>query len=376
MTKIAVIKEKKLYENRVALTPDIAYKLMQMGFDVCVEKDAGLNANFPDFLYEEKGIKVLATQKAALENADIILKVAPPEKDDLKNFPEKSILIGILSPHSNKDLLKDYSKKKISACSLDLLPRITRAQSMDVLSSQSNLAGYKAVLEVTQHFARAFPMMMTAAGTIPPAKVLIIGAGVAGLQAIATAKRLGAVVFSFDVRTVAKEQVESLGATFVEVKSDESGDTNSGYAKEMSEDYKKKQSELIAETLKKMDVVITTALIPGKPAPRLITSEMISHMKPGSVLLDLAVESGGNIEGSKLGEVVETHNVKIVGKPNLPSSVAQDASMLYSKNIFTFISTFFDKDTKQFKINQEDEIIQGVLLTHDGEIVHPLFKGE
>ncbi len=374
--KIACIKEKKEYENRVAITPSGAEKLIQMGFDVEIEKGAGESASFPDALYVDKGVKVAQTAKAALDGANLVLTVASPEKEELKNFPKDAVFIGVLSPYTQKDLLEEYANLGLSAFSLELLPRITRAQSMDVLSSQSNLAGYRAVLETAFEFSRGFPMMMTAAGTIPPAKVLILGAGVAGLQAIATAKRLGAVVSAFDVRVAAKEQVESLGATFIAVPLEEAGDSSSGYAKEMSEDYKRKQSELIAETIKKMDIVITTALIPGKQAPILITKEMAAFMKPGSIILDLAVEMGGNVQGSEIGKTVNINGVKIIGKPNLPSSIAQDASTLYGKNLITFLASIYDKEAQKFKIDLQDEIIKATLLTHEGKIIHPNFTGE
>lgn len=347
-----------------------------MGFYVHIEKGAGESASFPDYLYEQNGAIIAKTAKSALDGADLVFKVAAPTQEELKNFKENSILIGMLSPHSQPDMNAQYASKNIKAFSLELLPRITRAQSMDVLSSQSNLAGYRAVLETAFEFSRGFPMMMTAAGTIPPAKVLILGAGVAGLQAIATAKRLGAVVSAFDVRTAAKEQVESLGASFIQVPAEESGDTASGYAKEMSADYKRKQSELIAQTLKKMDIVITTALIPGRKAPTLITKEMIREMKPGSIILDLAVESGGNVEGSKIGKIENINEVKIIGKPNLPSCIAQDASTLYGKNLITFLSAIYDSNEKKIHIDLQDEIIQGTLITYDGKIIHPHFNGE
>ncbi len=374
--KICCLKEKREYEKRVAITPSGAQKLISMGFDVHIEKGAGESASFPDYLYEQSGATIAKTSKSVLDGADLVFKVASPTQEELKGFKENSILIGMLSPYSQAEMNALYASKNISAFSLELLPRITRAQSMDVLSSQSNLAGYRAVLETAFEFSRGFPMMMTAAGTIPPAKVLVLGAGVAGLQAIATAKRLGAVVSAFDVRTAAKEQVESLGASFIQVPLEESGDTSSGYAKEMSEDYKRKQSELIAQTLKKMDIVITTALIPGRKAPVLITKEMIKDMKPGSVILDLAVESGGNVEGSQIGETVNLNDIKIIGKPNLPSSIAQDASSLYGKNLITFLNTIYDSNQKKIHIDLQDEIIQGTLITHDGKIIHPHFNGE
>jgi NAD(P) transhydrogenase subunit alpha len=284
-------------------------------------------------------------------------------------------MIGMLSPYQEKDLLKAYAAQGITAMAMELVPRITRAQTMDVLSSQANLAGYRAVLEAANEFGRGFPLMMTAAGTVPPAKVFIMGAGVAGLQAIATARRLGAQVSATDVRAIAREQVQSLGATFVMVENEETkaAETAGGYAKEMSDDYKKQQAALVADTIKKQDIVITTALIPGRKAPLLVTAEMVHSMKPGSVIVDLAVEQGGNCALSKLGEVAEVNGVKIVGYPNMPSRIAVDASNLYARNLLNFLTPLIDKETKALKINREDEIVKATLLTKDGAVVHPQF---
>jgi NAD(P) transhydrogenase subunit alpha len=285
-----------------------------------------------------------------------------------------AVLIGILNPHAYRDMLPAYANADVTALAMELVPRITRAQSMDVLSSQANLAGYRAVLDAASEFGRAFPMMMTAAGTVPPARALIMGVGVAGLQAIATAKRLGAVVSATDVRPAVKEQVQSLGGTFVAVEDEEfkQAETSGGYAKEMSKEYQAKQAALIAETIKKQDIIITTALIPGRPAPRLVTDAMIATMKPGSVIVDLAVEAGGNVEGSVAGEIVEKHGVKIVGHANVPSRIAVDASMLYAKNLFALLSLCFDAE-RNFALPWDDEIIKAIALTRDGAVIHPTF---
>jgi NAD(P) transhydrogenase subunit alpha len=287
-----------------------------------------------------------------------------------------AILVAMLNPYAAQGDLQTYARGHVTAMSMELMPRITRAQSMDVLSSQSNLAGYKAVLDAAEQFGRAFPMMMTAAGTIPPARVMVMGAGVAGLQAIATARRLGAIVSATDVRPIAKEQVESLGATFVMVESEETkqAETQGGYAKEMSEDYKRRQAELIAETLKKQDVVICTALVPGRAAPKLITEDMLRSMKPGSVVVDLAVEQGGNCACSEAGKIVEIFGVKIVGYRNMPSRIAVDASALYARNILNFVTLFSAKEGGQFKANWEDDIIRAIALTRDGVVIHPQFR--
>jgi NAD(P) transhydrogenase subunit alpha len=318
----------------------------------------------------------------ALSGADIVLKVQRPltaaegGPDELALIKPGALLIGILAPHASRELIAAYAQHNIDAFAMELLPRITRAQTMDVLSSQANLAGYKAVLDAAAEFGRGFPLMMTAAGTIPPARVLVMGAGVAGLQAIATARRLGAMVSATDVRPAAKEQVASLGATFVAVEDEEfkQAETAAGYAKEMSDAYKQKQAALVAETLKKQDIVITTALIPGRPAPRLIDEAMVRSMKPGSVIVDLAVEQGGNCALSRPGEVVATGGVKIVGHLNVPSRLAEVASALYAKNLLNFLTPLFDK-SKALAIDWNDEIVKGTLLTHSGAIVHPAFAG-
>ncbi|MDZ4322530.1 MAG: Re/Si-specific NAD(P)(+) transhydrogenase subunit alpha [Alphaproteobacteria bacterium] len=371
--QIAVLKEKRPYETRVAATPETVKKLIALGFSVTVEKGAGDSSQYPDSQYEAAGAKVAASPEKTLDKAKIILKVLPPMtkkdggEDEVKLLPEGALLIGMLQPYAKAELIEDYNKRKITAFSLELAPRITRAQAIDVLSSQSNLAGYRAVIEAANALHRAFPMMMTAAGTIAPARVLILGAGVAGLQAIATAKRLGAIVSVFDVRAAAKEQVESLGGTFVEVESEESGDAVGGYAKEMSKDYKDRQAAKIKEVIGKSDIVITTALIPGKPAPRLITADMVKGMKPGSVIVDLAVESGGNCEGSVVGEVVEKDGVKILGYANMPGRIPTDASAVYARNLLNLLTLCMDKDSKTLKINWDDEIIQAIALTHEGK---------
>ncbi|MBI3420231.1 MAG: Re/Si-specific NAD(P)(+) transhydrogenase subunit alpha [Proteobacteria bacterium] len=378
--QIAVFKERRPNEKRVAATPDSVKGLKALGLNISVEKGAGLEAGFTDEAYEKAGATLVPDRAAAVAKADVVLKVQRPMlagegNDELAGMKPGAKLIGLLAPHGAKDALKTYAEKKIDSFSLELVPRITRAQGMDVLSSQSNLAGYRAVIEAAAQFTRAFPMMMTAAGTVAPARVLVMGAGVAGLQAIATAKRLGAIVSATDVRLVAKEQVESLGATFVMVQDIESkqAETSGGYAKEMSEAYKQKQAALIAETIKKQDVVICTALIPGRPAPRLVSDSMLASMKPGSVVVDLAVEQGGNCEGAKAGETVQRHGVKIVGPLNIASAVAADASSLYARNILNFLGLMVDK-TGNLSIDWEDEIIKSVTLTRDGQIVHPQFR--
>ncbi len=383
--KIGIPKERREHEHRVAATPDTVKKLIGLGFEVTVEKDAGAGASLLDPAYRAAGATIAADAAAALQDADIVLKVQRPlteaegGPDELSYMKAGAKLIGSLGAYANLEQVKAYADAKVDAFAMELLPRITRAQSMDVLSSQSNLAGYRAVLEACNVFGRGMPMMMTAAGTVAPARVLILGAGVAGLQAVATAKRLGAVVSAFDVRPAVKEQVESLGATFVEVESEETeaAETAGGYAKEMSEDYKRKQSELIHETLKKQDIVIPTALIPGKPAPVLITDAMVRDMKPGAIIVDLAIEVGGNCELSEEG-IVEVHGVTIVAYANLPSRIAEDASALYAKNLLNFLTPLVDAETKTLKLDPEDEIIQGTQLTQGGAIVHSAFldKGD
>lgn len=376
--KIAIPVERRAHETRVAATPETVKKFRSLGFDVIVERGAGERSRYPDSQYEEAGATLASDAQAALKDADIVLKVQRPliaaegGIDELALIKKGAILAAILNPYQTRDAVEAYAKAGITAFAMDFMPRITRAQSMDVLSSQSNLAGYRAVIEAAYEFSRAMPMMMTAAGTVAPARVMVMGAGVAGLQAIATARRLGAIVSATDVRLAAKEQVESLGAKFVMVESEElkTAETAGGYAREMSDEFKRHQAALIAETLKKQDIAICTALIPGRPAPRLITAEMVRSMKPGSVIVDLAVEQGGNCELSKPGEVVEVDGVKIIGHYNVPGRLGTDASALYAKNLLNFLTPLVDKE-KGLQINWEDEIIQGTLLTRDGAIVHP-----
>ena len=379
--KVVVLKERRPFERRVAATPDSVKRLIALGCEMIVEKDAGWGALIPDQAYREMGATIADDVRAVIGSADIVLKVQRPMtaaegRDEIAGMKPGALLIGMLSPAADRAQVDAYAAARVTAFSLEFLPRITRAQSMDVLSSQSNLAGYKAVLDATAEFGRAFPMMMTAAGTIAPAKVMVLGAGVAGLQAIATAKRLGAVVSATDVRMAAKEQVESLGGKFVMVDSDEmkNAETSGGYAKEMSEDFKRRQEELVRETLKKQDIAICTALIPGRQAPRLISAETVRGMKPGSVIIDLAVEQGGNCELSKPGEVVDVGGVKVVGHINVPSRLATDASQLYARNIVNFLALVIDKAGKSVKVNWDDEIVTATALTRDGAVVHPSLK--
>ncbi|MDE3017349.1 MAG: Re/Si-specific NAD(P)(+) transhydrogenase subunit alpha [Pseudomonadota bacterium] len=366
--KIAVLRERKAGELRVAATPDAVKKYARLGANVTVETGGGAGAAILDEDYEAAGATIVSDAAAALSDASIILKVLPPEKSELMIMPEGAKLVGMLEPYARRDLLAACNLKKLSAFALELLPRISRAQGMDVLSSQANLAGYRAVIEAAAAFGKVVPMMMTAAGTVAPAKALVLGAGVAGLQAIATARRLGAVVSAFDVRPAVKEQAESLGAKFIEVAAEESGEAAGGYAKEMSEDYKRKQSELIHHTIKKQDMVITTALIPGKRAPVLITEAMVEDMKPGSVIVDLAAASGGNCPLTELDKMVVKHGVTLIGYSNLPGRVAIDASQLYARNLCNFVSTLLLPETKW-----DDELVQGTLLTRDGATVHKGF---
>ncbi|MBT5049833.1 MAG: Re/Si-specific NAD(P)(+) transhydrogenase subunit alpha [Rhodospirillaceae bacterium] len=377
--KIAIPRERRPNESRVAGSPDTVKKLIALGFDVIVETGAGDGASIPDSLFADAGASIAADEAAALGDADIVLKVQRPlteaegGPDELSLMKSGAILIGTLSALTNPDQAASYAAAGVTAFAMELLPRISRAQSMDVLSSQSNLAGYKAVLDAAHEFTRAFPMMMTAAGTIPPARVLVLGVGVAGLQAIATARRLGAVVMGYDVRPAVKEQVESLGAKFVEVDSDatEGAETTGGYAKEMGDDYKAKQAQVLSDTLAKQDIAICTALIPGHPAPVLITEEMVKGMKPGSVIVDLAVEQGGNCPLSEFGSVVVKHGVTLVGHANVPSRIATDATAMYAKNLLNFVTPLVDAETKALAIDWSDEIIEGCLVTRDGQVVHP-----
>lgn len=378
--KLAIAKERRANESRVAATPDTVKRLKGLGLDIVVESGAGAGASISDQAYADAGASIAPDAGTALQDADIVLKVSRPltaaegGADEVQAMKRGAVLVAMLDPYRNRDLVKALAGQGVTAFAMELVPRITRAQSMDVLSSQANLAGYKAVLDATAEFGRAFPMMMTAAGTIAPAKVFVMGAGVAGLQAIATARRLGAVVSATDVRPAAKEQVESLGASFVMVESEETkqAETSGGYAKEMSEDYKRKQAALVAEHIKKQDVVICTALIPGRPAPKLVSADMVRSMKPGSVVVDLAVENGGNCELAEAGKVVDAGGVKIIGWNNVPGRIAVDATALYARNLLNFLGLIVGKDGA-LKIDPEDEIIKGSLLTRDGRVVHPAF---
>ena len=376
--KIAVIKETRPDEARVAATPETVKKLTALGGEVVIESGAGLNASISDDQYEEAGARMVAKAETALKGADIVLKVSRPTDSELEHFAEGASLISILSPHNDRDNLHRYVNAGIDTYAMDLMPRITRAQSMDVLSSQSNLAGYKAVIDSTAYYGRAMPMMMTAAGTIAPAKVFVMGAGVAGLQAIATARRLGAVVSATDVRFAAKEQVESLGATFVTVDEEamKNAETSGGYAKEMSDDFKTRQADYVTGHIAKQDIVITTALIPGRPAPELVNDAMIDGMKAGSVIVDLAVEQGGNVSASLAGEIVDRNGVAIIGFNNVPGRLAADASALYARNLLNFLTAFHDKEAQSFVFDREDEIIAGISITRDKAIVHPQFAPE
>jgi NAD(P) transhydrogenase subunit alpha len=358
-------------------------KYVGLGLEVAVEAGAGDGASFTDAAFRDAGARIAPDAKSALGDADIVLKVQRPlsaaeGRDELSLMKRGAALVAMLAPYSSRDQIKAYAEAGISAFAMELMPRISRAQSMDVLSSQANLAGYKAVLDAAAEFGRAFPMMMTAAGTVAPARVIVMGVGVAGLQAIATARRLGAVVSGYDVRPAVKEQVQSLGATFVEVdpEATKGSETAGGYAKEMGEDYQRKQTEVLRETLKKQDIAITTALIPGRPAPVLIAEDMVTAMKPGSVIVDLAVEAGGNCPLSELGKVVVKHGVTIIGHANYPSRIAVDASALYGRNLFNFLSPFAKKEGGGIEFKWDDELVKGTLLTHEGKIVHPSFSEE
>ena len=368
--RIGVLRETAEAERRVSATPETVKKLIALGAEVSVETGAGAGAAIPDAAYADAGA-MLSDRAAVIAAADTILAVQAPEA--LPGVRPGTALVAIMAPSTNREHLAAFATQGVTLLAMDLMPRITRAQSMDVLSSQSNLAGYKAVLDAAAEYGRALPMMMTAAGTIPAARVLVLGVGVAGLQAIATARRLGAVVSATDVRLATKEQIMSLGAkpVFIEDEETKAAETGGGYAKEMSDAYKAKQAALITETIAKQDIVITTALIPGRPAPRLVTAAQVSSMRPGSVLVDLAVEAGGNVEGSVAGEVVETSGgVKIVGHRNVPSRVPFDASALYARNLFNFVSAFWDKEAGKPVWNREDEIVKGVMLSEGGAAVH------
>jgi NAD(P) transhydrogenase subunit alpha len=360
-------------EGRIAASPESVKKLKTLGFEVVVQAGAGLLSRIPDSEFEKAGAVIGSAADAA--SADVVLKVRRPTAAEVSGYKSGAIVLAIMDPYGNDQALADMAKAGVSAFAMELMPRITRAQSMDVLSSQANLAGYQAVIEAASEYDRAMPMMMTAAGTVPAAKVFVMGAGVAGLQAIATARRLGAVVSATDVRPASKEQVASHGAQFIAVEDEEfkAAETSGGYAKEMSAEYKAKQAALTAEHLAKQDIVITTALIPGRPAPRLITREMLKAMKPGSIAIDLAVERGGNVEGAVADQVVEVEGVKVVGYTNMPGRIAASASALYAKNLVTFLETMVGKETKALALNVEDELVKATMLTHGGAVVHPNF---
>ena len=360
--RIVSVLEDKNFEKRIAITPEIANKYISLGIDVSLPEGYGYHLGFNDEEYKKIGVDLVKDEKNLFDIADIFVQLALPSDDKLSNLKQNQTLIGVLNPYSNKQKLENLVKKKINNFTLELLPRITRAQSMDILSSQANLAGYKAVVDSFAYFEKAIPMMMTAAGTVPAAKVLVIGAGVAGLQAIATAKRTGAIVYATDVRMASKEQVESLGGKFLIVEGSENLETEGGYAKETSEDFKKKQEELLSETLKKIDIVICTALIPGKKAPVILKDKMIDNMKSGSIIYDLAAIQGGNTAYTEVDKIIEKNGVKILGESNILNKLPISASNLYAKNVFNFVSNLYDKENKKININLEDEIIEKTLV--------------
>jgi H+-translocating NAD(P) transhydrogenase subunit alpha len=371
--KVAVAAEGEAGEPRVAATPETVKKIIALAAEVAVEPGAGIKSGFLDADYAAAGATVSAD---ALNGANIVLKVRRPQAAELARYKRGAIVIAIMDPYGHDEALRAMADAGLTAFAMELLPRITRAQVMDVLSSQANLAGYRAVIDAAAEYGRALPMMMTAAGTVPATKVFVMGAGVAGLQAIATARRLGAVVTATDVRPAAKEQVESLGAKFIAVEDEEfkAAETAGGYAKEMSKEYQAKQAALVADHIKKQDIVVTTALIPGRPAPRLISKDMVTSMRPGSVIVDLAVERGGNVEGVEADAVTETGGVKIVGYSNVPGRLPATASSLYAKNLLAFLEVLIDKKTKALAINWDDDIVKATTLTRDGAVVHPNFK--
>jgi NAD(P) transhydrogenase subunit alpha len=361
-------------EPRIGLSPETAKKLIKAGATIKVRSGAGARSHFADTDYQGAGASIVKSDAEAVADADIVLTVRRPSADLAKSMKKSALLVGMLDPYSDPDGLANLAKNGASVFAMELMPRITRAQSMDVLSSQSNLAGYKAVVDAAASFSRALPMMMTAAGTVPAARIFVMGVGVAGLQAIATARRLGAIVTATDVRPAVKEQVASLGAKFIAVEDEEfkQAETAGGYAKEMSDAYKQKQAALIAEHVKNQDIVITTALIPGRSAPKLISKAMIESMRPGSILVDLAVERGGNVELAKPGEIVEHSGVTIMGKLNLPGLVPDNASSLYARNLFAFVDLLIGKESKTVEVPWDDDIIKGTLIARDGAIVHPI----
>jgi NAD(P) transhydrogenase subunit alpha len=363
-------------EPRVAASPDTVKKMKSLGLDVVVEAGAGTLSRIPDSEFEKAGARIGASTDAA--SADVVLKVRRPNADEIRGYKSGAIVIAIMDPYGNEAAIAEMAAAGLTAFAMELMPRITRAQSMDVLSSQANLAGYQAVIDAAEVYDRAMPMMMTAAGTVPAAKVFVMGAGVAGLQAIATARRLGAVVSATDVRPAAKEQVASLGAKFIAVEDEEfkAAETAAGYAKPMSAEYQAKQAALVAEHIAKQDIVITTALIPGRPAPRLVSRDMLKAMKPGSVAVDLAVERGGNIEGAVAGQVADVEGVRVIGYLNVAGRIAASASLLYAKNLVTFLETMISKDTRELALRTDDELVKATMLTHGGQVVHPNFGGK
>ena len=360
--KIGSILENQKIEKRIAVTPDIVKKYISLGFEIFLSENYGLHLGIEDKEYSDLGVKFKKNEDEILQSSDLIIQLGILSDKKISLIKDNQTLIGVLNPYENEEKLKNLIQRKVNLFSLELLPRITRAQSMDILSSQANLAGYKAVIESFANFEKAIPMMMTAAGTIPAAKVLVVGAGVAGLQAVATAKRMGAIVFGTDVRIASKEQVESLGGKFLTVEGSENLETEGGYAKETSEDFKKKQEGLLAETLKKIDIVVCTALIPGKKAPLIIKDHMIDNMQPGSVIYDLAAVQGGNTAFTEADKIIERNGVKIMGESNILNKLPVSASNLYAKNIFNFVENLYDKEQKKININLEDEIISKTLI--------------
>jgi NAD(P) transhydrogenase subunit alpha len=360
--RIVSFLENQKIEKRIAITPEIAKKYIALGFEISLSENYGEHLGFDDNEYKELGVKIFKDEKEIINSADIIVQLGLPSDEKISLIKENQILIGVLNPYKNKEKIENLAKRKINIFSLELLPRITRAQSMDILSSQANLSGYKAVIESFANFEKAVPMMMTAAGTIPAAKVLVVGAGVAGLQAIATAKRMGAIVFATDVRMASKEQVESLGGKFLTVDGAENLETEGGYAKETSDDFKKKQEELLGETLKKIDIVICTALIPGKKAPVIIKENMIGNMQVGSIVYDLAAVQGGNTAFSEVDKIINKDGVRIMGESNILNKLPVSASSLYAKNVFNFVANLYDKESKKININLEDEIIEKTII--------------
>ena len=374
--RIAIPSEAEAGEARVGATPETVKKYRALGADVVVGTGAGSGSGIPDAEYEAAGATVAPDARSALQDADVVLKVRRPTTTELQAMKRGAVVVATMDPYGQDAALKAMADAGVAAFAMELMPRITRAQVMDVLSSQANLAGYRAVIDASAEYGRAFPMMMTAAGTVPAARVFVMGAGVAGLQAIATARRLGAVVSATDVRPAAKEQVESLGGKFIAVEDEEfkQAETAGGYAKEMSKEYQAKQAALVASHIAKQDIVITTALIPGRPAPRLISREMVDSMRPGSVIVDLAVERGGNVELAKPGEVVHHKGVKIIGHLNVPGRLAASSSSLYARNLYAFVETLIDKTTKDLAVKWDDELVKATCLTRDGAIVHSAFQ--